>query len=86
MLLVAEVLTFIAQLRRNDMTRREQTIAEWHSQIEKKLKDINNGFYCFIYGDNIEDVEYMIERGEELIKTLKNAKKAMEYMDKNGIK
>lgn len=52
------------------MTRREQTIAELHSQIEKKLKDINNGFYCFIYGDNIEDVEYMIERGEELIKTL----------------
>lgn len=86
MLLVAEVLTFIAQLRRDDMTRREQTIVEWRNQIQKKLKDIDNGFWCFTeYGD-IEDVEHMIERGEELIETLKNAKKAIEYMDKNGIK
>ncbi len=68
------------------MTRREQTIVQWRSQIEKKLKDIDNGFWCFTeYGD-IGDVEHMIERGEELIETLKNAKKAIEYMDKNGIK
>lgn len=68
------------------MTRREQTIVEWRNQIHKKLKDIDNAFYCFTaYGDT-EDVEYMIECGEKLIETLKNAKKAMEYMDKNGIK
>lgn len=86
MLLVTEVLTFIAQLRRNDMTRREQTIVEWRIQIQKKLKDIDNGFWCFTEGGDIEDVKYMIECGEKLIETLKNTKKAMEYMDKNGIK
>lgn len=86
MLLVAEVLTSIAQLRRDNMTRREQTIVEWRNQIQKRLKSIDNGFWCFTeYGDK-EDVEHMIERGEELIETLKNAKKAIEYMDKNGIK
>ena len=68
------------------MTRRENTIIEWRIQIQKNLKHIDNGFCCFTeYGD-IEDVEYMIEYGEKLIETLKNAKKAIEYMDKNGIK
>lgn len=87
MLLVAEVLTFIAQLRRDDMTRREQTIVEWRSQIQKKLRDIDNAFNCFLtYGGDTEDVEYMIECGEKLIETLKNTKKAMNYMDENGIK
>lgn len=68
------------------MTRREQTIAEWRNQIQKKLKNIDNGFWCFTECEDIEDVEYMIECGEKLIETLRNAKKAMEYMDKNGIK
>lgn len=68
------------------MTRREQTIVEWRNQIQKRLKSIDNGFWCFTeYGD-IEDVKRMIECGEELVGTLKNAKKAIEYMDKNGIK
>lgn len=69
------------------MTRREQTIAEWRNQIQKRLKNVDNGFWCFTEsGGDMEDIDYMIECGEKLIETLKNAKKAMEYMDKNGIK
>lgn len=69
------------------MTRREQTIVEWRNQIQKRLKNVDNGFWCFTEsGGDMKDIDYMIERGEELIETLKNTKKAMEYMDKNGIK
>lgn len=68
------------------MTKREQTIVEWRNQIQKRLKNIDNAFWCFTeYGD-VEDVEYMIECGEKLIETLKNTKKVINYIDKNGIK
>ena len=47
--------------------------------------DVDNGFLCFTECVDIEDVERMIECGEELIETLKNAKKAIEYKEAYGL-
>lgn len=67
-------------------TKREITIMQWKEQIEKYMKRANDSVKCFELYSQTDDLIMLIEDCEKLIESAKNAKEAIEFMDKNGIK
>lgn len=66
-------------------TKRQITIMQWKEQINKYAKRVNNGIKCFEIYNETDDLDMLIEDCEKLIEIAKNAKKAIEFMDKNKI-
>lgn len=66
-------------------TRREITISQWKEQIEKYIKRANDDVKCFELYNGKDDLIMLIEDCEKLIEISKNAKEAIEFMDKNNI-
>lgn len=67
-------------------TKREITVMQWKEQISKYLNRANDSAKCFDLYSQVDDLDMIIEDCEKLIAAAKNAKEAIEFMDKNGIK
>lgn len=66
-------------------TKRQIIIMQWKEQINRYAKRVNNVIKCFEIDNETEDLDMIIEDCEKLIEIAKNAKKAIEFMDKNKI-
>lgn len=66
-------------------TRREITIKEWYEILEKHMKRANDSMECFRRFSEASDLEHLIEDCEKILENAKQAKKAIDYMDYNGI-
>lgn len=66
-------------------TRREITIREWREILEKHMKRANDSMECFRRFSEASDLEHLIEDCEKILENAKQAKKAIDYMDYNGI-
>lgn len=67
-------------------TKREITIMQWKEQVKKYAKRASDSAECFNLYGQVDDLNMLIEDCEKLIASAKNAKEAIEFMDKNGIK
>lgn len=67
-------------------TRREITISQWKEILEKYMKSANESMECFRRFEETDDLEHLIEDCEKILENAKQAKKAIEFMDYNGIK
>lgn len=66
-------------------TKRQITIMQWKEQIRKYAKRANDSIKCFELYNETDDLDMLVEDCEKLIEIAKNAKKAIEFMDKNKI-
>ena len=67
-------------------TKRQINVKLWKEQLEKHVKRLNDSMECFRRFEEADDLEHLIEDCEKLAEIAKQAKKAIEYMDKNNIK
>lgn len=67
-------------------SRREITIFQWKEILEKYMKRANDSMECFRRFEEASDLEHLIEDCEKIIENAKQVKKAIEFMDLNGIK
>lgn len=67
-------------------TRREITINQWEEILEKYMKRANDSMECFRRFHEADDLEHLIEDCEKILENAKHAKKAIDFMDVNGIK
>ena len=67
-------------------TKREITVMQWREVLEKHMERANNSMECFRRFSEASDLEHLVEDCEKLLETAKNAQKAVEYMDSQGIR
>ena len=67
-------------------SRREITIFQWKEILEKYMKRANDSMECFRRFEEASDLEHLIEDCEKIIENAKQLKKAIEFMDLNGVK
>ena len=67
-------------------TKRENTISQWKEILEKYMKRANDSMKCFRRFEEAGYLEHLIEDCEKILENAKQAKKAIEFMDYNGIK
>ena len=66
-------------------TKREVTIMTWREILEKYMKRANDSMECFRRFSESSDLEHLIEDCENILESARQAKKAIDYMDYNGI-
>lgn len=67
-------------------TKRRISVKLWKEQLEKNIKRLNDSMECFRRFEEADDLEHLIEDCEKLAEIAKQAKQAIEYMDRNNIK
>lgn len=67
-------------------TKREITVFQWKEILEKYMKRANDSMECFRRFEEADDLGHLIEDCEKILENAKQANKAIEFMDENGIK
>lgn len=67
-------------------TKREISVFLWKEAIEKYMKRANDSMECFRRFEEASDLEHLIDDCEKILENARQAKKAIEFMDYNGIK
>lgn len=67
-------------------SKRENTLNQWKEQIKKCVGRANESAECFYRFSESSDLDHLIEDAEAIIKTAKNARQVLEFLNANNIK